>query len=216
MVLLRPDRAVARLYDRLAPLYDWLMAPMEAMGGEGRRRRVISRARGRTLEIGIGTGRNLSLYTDDVELVAVDISARMLARARQRANTIGRRISLVRASAAALPFRDASFATATATCVFCSVAEPVLGLEEVRRAVMPDGQVLLLEHVRPTNPLLGTLFDWLSPLTRRLLGPEINRRTEQHVQAAGLRMTEIRRDGIWREIVADSATPLTPLLTRSK
>ena len=202
MVLLRPDRAVARVYDRLAPLYDWLMAPMEAMGGEGRRRRVISRARGRTLEVGVGTGRNFPLYPAGVELVAVDISARMLQRARRRAATIGRRILLVRASAEALPFRGGTFATVTATCVFCSVANPVRGLEQVRDAVTSGGNVLLLEHVRPTNALLGKVFDWLCPLTRRLLGPEINRRTAQHVQAAGLRITEIRRDGIWREIVA--------------
>lgn len=76
------------------------------------------------------------------------------------------------------------------------------GLEEVRRVVKPEGQVRLLEHVRPRNPLLGKVFDWLSPLTRALMGPEINRRTKDNVRAAGLRIESVRRDGIWREIVA--------------
>ena len=65
-----------------------------------------------------------------------------------------------------------------------------------------DGQVLLYEHVRPHNPILGKLADLVSPLTRRLLGPELNRPTEQHVQTAGLRLAEVRRRGMWREIVA--------------
>lgn len=101
-----------------------------------------------------------------------------------------------------LPYRDAAFDTITATCVFCSVADPVAGLREVRRVVKPDGRVLLLEHVRPRTPPLGWLFDVLSPLTRRLFGPSINRRTEDNITATGLGIAEVRRDGIWREITA--------------
>lgn len=195
-------RATARVYDRLAPLYDWIDAPMEAMGGLARRRRVIAQARGRTLEIGVGTGRNVPLYGPDVRLVAVDISRPMLDRARQRSKTFGRSVALVQAAAEALPFRSRTFDTITATCVFCSVNDPVSALREVRRVMMPDGQAVLLEHVRPTNPVLGKLFDWLSPLTRRLLGPEINRRTEENVVAAGFDLAQVRRNGIWREIKA--------------
>jgi ubiquinone/menaquinone biosynthesis C-methylase UbiE len=198
---------VARVYDRMAPLYDWLEAPMEAMGGRARRRRVIERAQGLTLEVGVGTGRNLPLYPQGVQLTAVDISARMLVRARHRGKTLGRTVEYVRAAAEALPFRDGTFATATATCVFCSVEHPIRGLEEVSRVVRPDGTVLLLEHVRPTNPVLAKIFDWLSPLTRRIFGPEINRRTEENVVAAGLAISHVRRNGIWREIVARLQSP---------
>src|SRR5579884_3083114 len=193
MVLLRPiDLAVTPVYDRIAPLYDWLTAPMEAMGGEARRRRVIAGARGRTLP----------LYGEGVQLTAVDISARMLMRARRRGEKVGRRVRLVRAAAEALPFRDGTFETVTATCVFCSVGDPIRGLQEVRRVVRPTGAVLMLEHVRPANRILGKLFDWLSPLTRRVLGPDINRRTEESVVAAGLEVVHVRRNGVWREIVA--------------
>lgn len=76
------------------------------------------------------------------------------------------------------------------------------GLREAHRVARPDGLILLYEHVRPTNPLLGRIADLASPLTRRTFGPEINRRTEENVVAAGLRITEARRAGIWREIVA--------------
>ena len=107
----------------------------------------------------------------------------------------------------ALPFDDDSFDTVTATCVFCSVADPVAGLKEVARVATPGGQVLLLEHVRPRNPVLGWLADLVAPVVRRLMGPEINRRTEDNVTAAGLEIDEVTRWGVWREIVAHPVSP---------
>ncbi|MFP5252289.1 MAG: hypothetical protein ACLGH4_00650 [Actinomycetes bacterium] len=62
--------------------------------------------------------------------------------------------------------------------------------------------VLLLEHVRPGGPVLGWLADVISPVTRGLFGPEVNRRTEQNVEVAGLEIVDIRREGVWREIAA--------------
>lgn len=202
LVARRAALAIARVYDRIAPLYDWLEAPMALMGGRARRRRVIAGARGSTLEIGVGTGLNFPFYAAGVQLTAVDISGRMLARARRRGGRASGPVQFVRAAAEALPFADGVFDTVTATCVFCSVQDPVRGLAEVRRVVRSGGKVLLLEHVRPTNRVLGKLFDWLSPLTRRVIGPEINRRTEENVAAAGLGIAQVRRNGIWREIVA--------------
>lgn len=194
--------APRRIYDRVAPIYDWYDTPMDFLGGRARRRRLLRRARGNVLEVGVGTGRNLEFYPEGVRMTAIDVSGRMLERARRRAGRLGRRVRLQQADVEALPFPDASFDTVAASCVFCSVADPVAGLRELGRVVRPDGQVLLLEHVRPRNALLGKLFDWLSPLTRRAFGPEINRRTEENVLAAGLRIEQVRREGIWREIVA--------------
>jgi ubiquinone/menaquinone biosynthesis C-methylase UbiE len=207
---------VARTYDRVAGVLDLLSAPMEWMGGAARRRRVLERARGRVLEIGVGTGKNLELYPPGVEVTGIDISPRMLARAREHAARVGSPAALHLADAERLPYADASFDTVTATCVFCSVPDPVRGLREAARVVRPGGEVLLLEHVRPRNPVLGRLFDLLTPLTRRFLGPEINRRTEANVAAAGLRIVSCRSEGIFREMVAVPAAaaggfPPTPV-----
>ncbi len=202
-----PVSSVARVYDRVSRVYDLYETAMDRMGGRERRRRVLSGATGRVLEVGIGTGRNLEHYPAGVELTAIDISGEMLARARQRAAEMGREVQLELADVEALPFADATFDTVTATCVFCSVADPVRGLREVKRVVKSEGRVLLLEHVRPRNRVFGALFDLLTPLTRRLFGPAINRRTEDNLRSAGLELSSVRGEGIWREIVARPGLP---------
>lgn len=63
----------------------------------------------------------------------------------------------------------------------------------------------MLEHVQPRNPLLGFLADLVNPLTRRLFGPEVNRRTERNVAAAGLEIVDVHRQGVWREVEARPA-----------
>jgi ubiquinone/menaquinone biosynthesis C-methylase UbiE len=194
--------AVTARYDRIARFYDILDKPMDLLGVARRRKRLLAKARGKTLEVGVGTGRNLGLYTDGVQLTGIDISTNMLAKARSAARRRDIDATLEVADVQELPYENGSFDTVTATCVFCSVADPVAGLREVARTARADGQILLLEHVRPRNPVLGWLADRLAPVVSRLMGPEINRRTEDNIAAAGLDIVDIRRWGIWREIVA--------------
>lgn len=193
---------VAETYDRLAPFYDWLRAPVDVLGAARRRSRIIRGAVGDVLEIGIGTGRSLGLYPSSVRLMAIDVSARMLERTRARAARLNRSVDVRLASVECLPFEPASFDTVTATCVFASVEHPVQGLQEAGRVLKPGGQLRLLEHVRPRNAVLATLFAGLNPLTRTLLATEITRDIEADVLAAGFEILRVRRWGIWREIVA--------------
>lgn len=204
----REQAATTRRYDRAAGVYDLYDLPMDVLGGvRGRRRRLLAHAEGRVLEVGVGTGRNLDLYPDRVDVVGIDVSTGMLERARRRAASlqVTSWVDLEQADVRDLPFEDHSFDSAVATCVFCSVSDPVLGLREMSRVVKPGGKVLLLEHVRPRLSALGWLFDVLNPLVRRTLGPNINRRTEQNVAAAGLQAIDVRRRGVWREIIAQPA-----------
>lgn len=198
---------VTRRYDRLASVYDFYNAPFEWMVFSRKRRRLLSRARGLVLEAGIGTGLNFRHYRPDVRLVGIDVSPRMLRRAERRAARARGGVRLERADVHRLPFGDGAFDTAVATFLFCSVPDPVRGLSELRRVVGPGGHVLLLEHVRPRNRLLGWLSDALSPATRVLGGFNLNRRTEDNILAAGLEFVAVRRRGIWREIVARPARP---------
>lgn len=207
---------VTRRYDRMASLYDIYGAPMEWMGTRRRRRRLIARAEGRVLEVGVGTAKNLRHYPDGVHLSGIDLSKQMLQRASRRARRLGIPIDLGLADVHHLPYADETFDTTVATCVFCSVADPIGGLRELGRVTKRDGRILLLEHVRPRNRLLGRLADAVTVLTRRIFGFRANRRTEENVTAAGLRVVDIRREGIWREIEAGPSTARLGNATRGR
>ncbi len=174
-------------YDRQAAIYDLTELPMELLGfGRMRRRFWGGVSAGNTLEIGVGTGKNFSHHPPGATVVGIDVSPKMLARAARRARRLGREIDLVLADAQQLPFRDGVFATAAATFVFCSVPDPVAGLEEVRRVVRDDGEVRLLEHVRAANRLAGWIMDRLNPIVVRMAGANINRDTVSNVARAGI------------------------------
>ncbi len=198
---------VTRRYDRMARIYDIYDAPMEWMGTRKRRSRLLGEARGSVLEVGVGTGKNLSHYPDDVAVTGIDVSSEMLARAKERAGKLPLETDLIEADVQDIPFDDDSFDTAVGTCVFCSVADPVQGLRELARVVHPDGRILLLEHVRPQSEFLGSLADLATVLTRRIFGFRANRRTEDNVAAAGLEIIDVERSGVWRTITARPAHP---------
>jgi phosphatidylethanolamine/phosphatidyl-N-methylethanolamine N-methyltransferase len=178
-----------RRYDRIAPFYDLLEALIERLRFASWRARLINRIAGnRVLEVGVGTGKNLPYYPRDIRITAVDISPRMLERAQKRASLLGLEVELVEMDAQSLAFPNHVFDTIVSTFVFCSVPNPVLSLQELRRVCKPSGRLLLLEHIRPSNRVLGFLFDMLNPLVVRVVGANINRRTIENIGRAGWRI----------------------------
>jgi len=193
-------RREQKTYDRHSRWYDLTQWPMEAFGLGRLRQRLWEQVQGqRVLEVGVGTGRNLPYYPAQSRVVAVDLSPGMLRRAVKRAERLGRQVDFALADAQHLPFREGSFDTITATCVFCSVPDPVQGLRELRRVSRRDGSTLLLEHVRAKNPFLGKVMDWLNPLSLRFQGVNINRDTVRNVGLAGLAIE--REDSFFMSIM---------------
>ena len=183
-------RLVRRRYDRMAYVYDVLEWPMERSARHWRRQLWSRVACGRVLELGIGTGKNMPWYAPGTEVTGVDLSPRMLERARRRAQGSGIALEVVEADVQALPFPDASFDSVVATFLFCSVPDPVRGLQEARRVLVPGGQLLLLEHVLSRGGVLRWLMQRLDPVTVRLSGAHIDRETVDNVRAAGFRIVE--------------------------
>jgi ubiquinone/menaquinone biosynthesis C-methylase UbiE len=141
----------------------------------------------------------MPLYPPGQQITAVDLSPRMLEQARARAAQLGVAVDLREADAQALPFPDASFDTAIATCVFCSVPDPVLGLCELRRVLAPGGQLLLLEHVLSRHPVLRPLMHLANPVVVRLMGANINRETVDSILRAGF--VGVQVEDLWLDIL---------------
>ncbi len=196
-------------YDRQASRYNFCEAPAELFLRRGRPRlwRHISPG-SRVLEVGVGTGKNIPWHPPDVSVTAVDFSPKMLARAVRQSRQHDPSPELALMDAQALGFADESFDVAVATCVFCSVPDPVLGLQEVRRVLRPGGQLLLLEHVRSGLPVVGRVMDLFNPVVVGMQGVNINRNTVENVKRAGFNVLEVEDLllDIVKLIVAEPAT----------
>jgi ubiquinone/menaquinone biosynthesis C-methylase UbiE len=173
-------------YDRMAFVYDLMEAPIERWKFSGWRSLLRQRIQGeRALEVGVGTGKNLPYYPENVKITAIDFSPKMLAKARKRARQMGIIVELLEMDVQHLEFSDHFFETIFATFVFCSVPDPVAGLRELRRVCKPDGRLLLLEHMRPERPVMGFIFDILNPIIVCMTGANINRNTMDNIRQAG-------------------------------
>ena len=120
--------------------------------------------------------------------MGIDISPKMLEKAQGKLDAGNHNHHLVRADAQMLGFTDNSFDSVVTSCTFCSVPEPVTGLEELRRVLKPGGKLLMFEHVRSNIFWMGPMMDLMSRVSRKF-GPELNRRTKENVLKAGFKLT---------------------------
>jgi ubiquinone/menaquinone biosynthesis C-methylase UbiE len=178
-----------RLFARWYPLVCGLA---DRAGQRETRARLIADARGRTLEIGAGSGLNLAHYPDQVsELIISEPSPHMLEQLRTQLNADPPRVrswELVQAGAEELPFEDRRFDTVVGTYVLCSVDDPDRVLREVERVLRPGGHYLYLEHVHAGEGTMLGRFQDLVEVPHRYIaaGCHPNRRTKHLLEASPL------------------------------
>ena len=204
MVDSRESERVRRFYDEYATDYDRWMCFYDAIMLGDARRKVCSRASGRTLELAIGTGLNLPFYPDGVRLTGVDLSPAMLAVAEQRSRKLDIDAELLVGDAHALNFPNDRFDTVVSTLFFSSVPRPRQAAAEVLRVLKPGGRLLLLDHVRSQIWAVRFVEQLLDLPSRRFAGCHLLRDPLDYLGAAGFRVE--RRDrsrwGIVLEVVA--------------
>lgn len=183
------NRNIKSKYDNIAGSYDLIDRIIPSVW----RREATGFAYGRVLEVGVGTGLNLPFYPESCqEILGIDISKRMLDKARSKASDTKLPIRLELMDVLELPIDSDSYDCVLAAFVFCSVTNPVQGLKECRRVLKPGGRLILMEHMASDNRVLSALLNWFNPLTVRLLGDHINRKTVYLAANAGFRICETK------------------------
>jgi ubiquinone/menaquinone biosynthesis C-methylase UbiE len=173
-------------------IYDALMAPLERGGLAGLRNSLLSKAEGRVLEVGFGTGENLRHYPQDgvVSLSLLDQETPFLDR--KKAVSGLPEPEVISGDLAKLPFEDEVFDTVVVTLVLCSVQNPLGGIAELHRVLKPGGQLLFLEHIRSHSLPLRALQSLATPLWKRLAGNcHLDRPTVEYLRQGGFQLEEL-------------------------
>ena len=191
----RPSKSadeIREIYADMAPRFA-RFEPFDRLVTGRYRERLFSHASGRVLDVACGTGVNFPYLPDDVDLVGIDLSEAMLARARERIAELGLDGEVRQADAADLPFEDDRFDTVISSLSTCTFPEPIAVLREMDRVCDPDGRILLLEHGRSSVGPIARFQDWWAPRHFETHGCRWNQEPADVVAEAGLEPMAVDR-----------------------
>ncbi len=155
------------------------------------KRQLFSRmGEGKILFLAVGTGLDIQFFPEGRSIVGIDISERMLEKARGRAERYPGTLELRQMDVHEMPFADGEFDQVFTSCTFCSVPEPVEGLRALRRVLKPGGELHMFEHTGSRYFPFSLMMNLMTPLSRRF-GPEMNRPTLENVIAGGFTVDEV-------------------------
>jgi ubiquinone/menaquinone biosynthesis C-methylase UbiE len=182
----------AKKYSRISNLYDIIEYPIEKFLLQKYREKVISRAQGKILEIGVGTGKNLPYYSRNSELTAIDFSSGMLEIAQRKQKRLNlNHFNLLEMDVQKLSFQDNTFDTIVSTCVFCTVPEPEAGLKELYRVLKPGGKALFLEHMKSNWFIINIHLYLMNVFTKIILGTSMIRETQRNIEKSGFKIISV-------------------------
>lgn len=162
------------------------------------RERIAGDAEGCVLEVGVGPGLNLPLYGRKVKrLFGLEPSPRLLARARQKARGLPLAVEFLEGSAEAIRLEDKSIDTVVMTWTLCTIPDAPLALNEIRRVLKPDGELLFVEHGRAPDEGVRWWQDRLTPLWKKIGGGcHLNRPIAKLIEGAGFVIEQLETDYI--------------------
>lgn len=184
------DERTRRKWDSAARSYDMLAE----YGAERRwapfKRRLFAKMSGHILFLAVGTGQDIACFPPGKDITGIDISPRMLEKARPRAARYDGALSLHVMDVREMDFPPGSFDQVFTSCTFCSVPDPVVGLSTLRHVLKPGGYLGMFEHTGSRIFPFNLMLEAMNPLARRF-GPEVNRDTVANVRAAGFEITKV-------------------------
>jgi len=186
-----PDAVTQAKWDKLAPKFD-------AMAGAGAEERwhpfktelFSNMGDGRILFLALGTGLDIPVFPKGRNITAIDISPKMVEQAQERMTAYDGTITAHAMDVHDMPFEPGSFDQIFTSCTFCSVPDPVKGLEALRRVLKPGGRIFMFEHTGSRFYPFKPMMNVMTLLTEKF-GPAMNRKTVDNVRAAGFRIDEV-------------------------
>lgn len=174
-------------------MLDWMLGPPE-MGKF--RISALEAARGRTLEIGFGTGLNLAFYPDGVtSLTVIDTENMLPDRVNRRIAACKFPVTKMQLDAQGrLPFEDHSFDTVVSTLTLCTIPDTTAAMAEIHRVLKPEGHFIFWEHGRSDDPATAHKQDLFNPLQKIVgVGCNMNRRIDSIIREGGFEITRLDR-----------------------
>lgn len=197
---------MATVWDLRAKLYDLCEASDLRRGLH--KAALFKDVVGHVLLVAVGTGVDIRHFPPGCDIIGIDISREMLRKASVRSQSYCGSLSLVQADALNLCFADDSFDTVVTSCTMCSVPDPVRALRELYRVLRPGGRLLMFEHMRSRNTILGLALDLMTLFTRRS-GTDMNRDTLGNTVAAGFLITRI--ESVFLDIILSIHAVKSPM-----
>ena len=184
------DLITKRKWDRAAKSFDFMAAKGPELRWAGFKKELFSHMDGKVLFLAVGTGLDIQHFPPGQDITGIDISSAMLEKAKDRADAYQGNLELVEMDVHDLPFEDNSIDQVYTSCTFCSVPNPVKGLESLKRVLKPGGELRMFEHTGSKFFPFNIMMHIMTPLSKKV-GPEMNRNTVENVQLAGLEVLEV-------------------------
>jgi ubiquinone/menaquinone biosynthesis C-methylase UbiE len=185
------DLMTRKKWDRAAANFDLMAGYGPEKRWEPVKRSFFSRmGEGKILFLAVGTGLDIPFFPSSKSIVGIDISSRMLDKARSRAEDYPGSIELQQMDVHEMPFADGEFDQVFTSCTFCSVPGPIKGLASLRRVMKPGSELHMFEHTGSRYFPFNLMMNLMTPLSRRF-GPDMNRPTVENVEAAGFDLREV-------------------------
>ncbi|WP_347549914.1 class I SAM-dependent methyltransferase [Pseudalkalibacillus hwajinpoensis] len=173
-------------------LYDSVMAPFEKYRFRKIRENLVTRSQGRVLEIGSGTGVNFPLYNGVLQVDAIEPNPLMRKQSQSKLEQAKVPIYVYGAEAEKLPFENNTFDSVVATLVFCTIPHPAQAIKEIQRVCKPNASLLLFEHIKMHQPVLGKTQEIVTPIWKKICdGCHLNRDTLQLLNQSNMRINKV-------------------------
>ena len=185
-------RSTVEKYDRASRHYDKMEALVELLFFRRFRKMAVSLVGGNTLEVGVGTGKNLPYYPPGAKVTAIDFSLGMIQKAEKKKEQLfNSSARLTEMDVEQLSFFDNTFDSSISTFVFCTVPNPHRGLSEVYRVLKHGGTAIFLEHMKSRNRLINICLFVMNIYSTYFLGTSMLRDTQYNIAAAGFSIRRV-------------------------